>query len=209
MWARAKVDELMWQDLAGLQSGHFPAPLHEAIVQVALAHRLMTQFTSFVAVEERVVNEGGVQRKVAVPVEMPQGVRYEGVFGGTEAEDRVAGNAVRKFAREAAAPALARSDAPVEEKLTDGLAKLAPEPSAGQAKDGQVVVKVHVRRTRAAVLRRLRAAGLHVHQVAARWVIGSIAVEKLDTLAALPDVARVEPMSTAADLGAAPPPRAR
>src|SRR5439155_1273202 len=53
MWARAKVDDLMWQDLAGLQSGNFPEALREEIVQTALGHRLMTQFTSFVAVEDR------------------------------------------------------------------------------------------------------------------------------------------------------------
>src|SRR5206468_9967010 len=82
MWARAKVDDLMWQYLAGLQSGNFPEALREEIVQTALAHRLMTQFTSFVAVEDRVVNEGGTQRTVSVPVEMPQGVRYDGIFGG-------------------------------------------------------------------------------------------------------------------------------
>jgi TonB family protein len=34
-----------------------------------------------VAVEERVVTEGGKTRSVQVPVEMPEGVRHEGVFG--------------------------------------------------------------------------------------------------------------------------------
>ena len=81
MWARAKVEELMAQDLRALQSGNFPAPLKEEIVQVALAHRILSPFTSFVAVEDRVVNEGGEVRTVTVPVEMPQGVTYEGVFG--------------------------------------------------------------------------------------------------------------------------------
>jgi Ca-activated chloride channel family protein len=41
----------------------------------------MTQFTSFVAVEESIVTEGGKPRRVEVPVEMPHGVSYEGVFG--------------------------------------------------------------------------------------------------------------------------------
>jgi Ca-activated chloride channel family protein len=81
MWARARVDDLMSRDLAALQSGEFPQGLREEIVEVALAHRLLTQFTSFVAVEETVVNEGGQQRTVTVPVEMPEGVTYEGVFG--------------------------------------------------------------------------------------------------------------------------------
>ncbi len=81
MWARAHVDALMRRDLPGLQSGSFRESLREEIEEVALAHRLLTQFTSFVAVEDRVVNEGGIPRTVTVPVEMPQGVRYEGVFG--------------------------------------------------------------------------------------------------------------------------------
>jgi Ca-activated chloride channel family protein len=85
MWARAKVDELMRRDLSALQSGSFPAALEEEIVRVALRHRLLTQFTSFVAVEERVVNESGELRTVTVPVEMPQGVTYEGVFGEADA----------------------------------------------------------------------------------------------------------------------------
>jgi len=85
MWARAKVDDLMAQDLNGLQTGTYPRLLEDQIVGVALAHRLLTPFTSFVAVEDRVVNEGGVQRTVRVPVEMTDGVRYDGVFGGAAA----------------------------------------------------------------------------------------------------------------------------
>jgi len=81
MWARARVEALTTQALTALQSGSFPKPLEEQIVRVALTHRLVTPFTSFVAVEERVVNEGGASRTVRVPVEMPDGVRYEGVFG--------------------------------------------------------------------------------------------------------------------------------
>ena len=81
IWARAKVDELASQDLGAMQSGRFPEPLKEQIVRVALAHRLLTPFTSFVAVEDRVVNQGGESVTVRVPVEMPDGVRYEGIFG--------------------------------------------------------------------------------------------------------------------------------
>jgi Ca-activated chloride channel family protein len=41
----------------------------------------MSNYTSFVAVEKKVVNIGGKQRTVEVPVEMVDGVSYEGVFG--------------------------------------------------------------------------------------------------------------------------------
>jgi hypothetical protein len=40
----------------------------------------MTQFTSFVAVEEMTVTDAGEPRRIEVPVEMPEGVSHEGVF---------------------------------------------------------------------------------------------------------------------------------
>jgi hypothetical protein len=39
----------------------------------------MTQFTSFVAVEEMIVTEGGQPRRIDVPVEVPEGVNREAV----------------------------------------------------------------------------------------------------------------------------------
>lgn len=80
-WARRKIDDLMSQDLTGLQSGNVKPELKQEITQLGLSYRLMTQFTSFVAVEERVVTTGGQPHRVEVPVEMPDGVSYEGVFG--------------------------------------------------------------------------------------------------------------------------------
>jgi len=41
----------------------------------------MTQFTSFVAVEEMVVTDGGQPRRIDVPVEVPEGMDRRGVFG--------------------------------------------------------------------------------------------------------------------------------
>ncbi|MFN8601666.1 MAG: VIT and VWA domain-containing protein [Candidatus Binatia bacterium] len=104
MWARAKVEALTTQDLGAMQSGTFPKPLEEQIVQVALAHRLLTPFTSFVAVEERVVNEGGTSRTVRLPVEMPDGVRYEGVFGTSAADVAQAASGVPRAQMLAAVP---------------------------------------------------------------------------------------------------------
>ena len=80
LWARAKVADLMNQDLAALQNGNFPAELKQQIIDLGLAYRLLTQFTSFVAVEEMTVTVGGEPTKINVPVEMPEGVSYEGVF---------------------------------------------------------------------------------------------------------------------------------
>lgn len=80
-WARAKVDRLMSEDWMGAQSGNPNKEIREEIVATALKHHIMTQYTSFVAVEEKTVTKDGVTKQVTVPVEMPDGVSREGVFG--------------------------------------------------------------------------------------------------------------------------------
>jgi Ca-activated chloride channel family protein len=84
LWAREKIEDMQNQDWIGAQTGNPKEEIKEQIVNTALEYRLMSQYTSFVAVEERVVNVGGRQRTVDVPVEMPEGVRYEGIFGDKE-----------------------------------------------------------------------------------------------------------------------------
>ncbi|MCZ2151749.1 MAG: VIT and VWA domain-containing protein [Bryobacterales bacterium] len=84
LWARTKIDDLMGQDFRGIQNGSLPDSPRNQITKLGLDYRLMTQFTAFVAVEEKTVNEGGQPRRIEVPVEMPDGVSYEGVFGDRE-----------------------------------------------------------------------------------------------------------------------------
>jgi len=81
LWARSKVKHLMHQDLTALQRGNFPEEIKKQITDLGVEFRLLTQFTSFVAVEEMTVTVGGEPKKIMVPVEMPEGVSYEGVFG--------------------------------------------------------------------------------------------------------------------------------
>jgi Ca-activated chloride channel family protein len=69
------------RDLAALQNGNFPEPLKNELTALGTEFGLMTQFTSFVAVEEMTVTKGGKPTTVNVPVEMPEGVSYEGIFG--------------------------------------------------------------------------------------------------------------------------------
>lgn len=88
LWARTRIDDLMSQDFQGIQNGNPKTEVSEAITQLGLEYRLMTQFTSFVAVEETVVTDGGQPRRIDVPVEMPEGVSYEGVFGDEERAER-------------------------------------------------------------------------------------------------------------------------
>ncbi len=82
LWAREKIEDLQNKDWIGAQMGSPDQSIKEQIIGVALTYRLMSQYTSFVAVEERVVNVGGNPKRVDVPVEMPEGVSYEGIFGG-------------------------------------------------------------------------------------------------------------------------------
>jgi hypothetical protein len=91
LWARARIDSLMDQDLNGAQQGSMRPELQETITNLGLEYRLMTQFTSFVAVEEMIVTDGGTPRRIDVPVEVPEGMSREGVV-----ED---GEIVRAFAR--------------------------------------------------------------------------------------------------------------
>ena len=80
LWARRRVEDLMSQDFGGLQRGAIRDDLKQQITKLGIDYRLMTPFTSFVAVEEKVITEGGAPRRVEVPVEMPEGMSYEGVF---------------------------------------------------------------------------------------------------------------------------------
>jgi Ca-activated chloride channel homolog len=80
LWARRRVAELSPKET-------------EEITKLGLEYRLMTPFTSFVAVEEKVVTEGGAPRRVEVPVEMPEGMRYDGIFGSTAEQVQVMASA--------------------------------------------------------------------------------------------------------------------
>ena len=81
LWARTRVDDLMSQDFTGAQRGTMKDDVKQSIIQLGLDYRLMTQFTSFVAVEEMVVTDGGQPRRIDVPVEVPEGVNRSTVFG--------------------------------------------------------------------------------------------------------------------------------
>ncbi|HEV7889731.1 MAG TPA: VIT domain-containing protein [Pyrinomonadaceae bacterium] len=74
LWARRRVEDLMSEDYAGTQRGRTSEDLREAVTSIGLEYGLMTQFTSFVAVEEMTLTDGGVPRRVEVPVELPEGM---------------------------------------------------------------------------------------------------------------------------------------
>jgi len=84
LWARNRIASLMALDYEGMQRGNPLGEVKDKITQLGLKYRLMTQFTSFVAVEEKIRNEDGKRIKVQVPVEIPEGTSYEGVFGSSD-----------------------------------------------------------------------------------------------------------------------------
>ncbi len=76
LWARTKIERLMDE----MFRGEDPKVVDE-VTSLALEFKLMSKYTSFVAVEEKVRNVGGKVETVQVPVPIPEGVSYQGVFG--------------------------------------------------------------------------------------------------------------------------------
>jgi Ca-activated chloride channel family protein len=81
VWARQKIEDLMQQTFyAGSPE------VEEAVTSIALEYRLMSQYTSFVAVDEKDAAAAGEvakpPRRIMVSVPLPEGVSFEGVFGG-------------------------------------------------------------------------------------------------------------------------------
>ncbi|HEX8398369.1 MAG TPA: TonB family protein [Pyrinomonadaceae bacterium] len=76
LWARTRIDDLMSQDWNGIQKGKARNEMQNTITQLGLEYNLLTQFTSFVAVEDRIVTDGNQPaRRVEVPVETPAGTK--------------------------------------------------------------------------------------------------------------------------------------
>src|SRR5215470_16737688 len=151
-WARRRIDDLMSQDWLGMQTGGMKPELKEQITQLGLDYRLMTQFTSFVAVEDKVVTKNGTPQRVEIPVEMPEGVSYEGVFGDQKQYDvytvnRVVGGVPGGVSGGYAAAMISSAPTMANRSITvSGLAKTqnqnpGPPPSvAGPVAPTQVVV---------------------------------------------------------------------
>jgi Ca-activated chloride channel family protein len=81
VWARRKIEDL--SDQMTVAQGE-SASLADDITDLALKHRLMSAYTSFVAIDETqgpIADEPRPPRRMLVPVPLPEGVSFEGVFG--------------------------------------------------------------------------------------------------------------------------------
>ncbi len=211
LWARGRVDDLMGQDWLGIQRGAPRPEVREAVTQLGLEYRLMTQFTSFVAVEEMVVTDGGAPRRIEVPVEMPEGVSYEGVFGRAGAEQAsmakgMAPMAAAPMAREMAVHDIGHARPRAVSKLHPAIAavvervKNGARPGAAEAgfvRNGKAEVQVWLGEASPGMLERLKKLGLEIvgQPKTARLVVGRLAVEKLAALAQMPEVRWVAPLT--------------
>jgi Ca-activated chloride channel family protein len=83
LWARTRIDELSSDSLRQANSSK-SSEYDKQIEQLGLEYRMLTDFTSFVAVEDRVVNQNGKPVTVQVPVEVPAGV--DPVMSGATSE---------------------------------------------------------------------------------------------------------------------------
>jgi Ca-activated chloride channel homolog len=79
LWARQKVEELMdrWRESNEEQQ----TEIRSSVIAHAIRYRLVTRFTSLVAVEEKIVNPGGQSNTAAVANELPAGWKLEPVLG--------------------------------------------------------------------------------------------------------------------------------
>lgn len=77
LWARTKVGELMREGGEEV----------DAIIRLGEIFQLVTQHTSFVAVERRRVTVGGAPVLIRVPIEFPKDMSWEGIFGQSMPEN--------------------------------------------------------------------------------------------------------------------------
>ena len=79
LWARQRVEDLIDRWRQTDENGQ--AEIRATVIAHAIRYRLVTRFTSLVAVEEVVVNAGGRSSTVPVPTELPAGWQMDKVLG--------------------------------------------------------------------------------------------------------------------------------
>jgi Ca-activated chloride channel family protein len=79
LWARARIDALMDRQREGAE----PDAIRAEVVRVALAHHLVSRYTSLVAVDVTPSAPAGMPaRRSAVAGNLPEGQVHEAIFGG-------------------------------------------------------------------------------------------------------------------------------
>lgn len=86
VWARAKIESLMNQDLAAMQTQQVDPQVRDQIIALGESFGVMSAFTSFVAVDKLRITVAGRPRLVNIPIELPDSTRWEGFFGAVGGE---------------------------------------------------------------------------------------------------------------------------
>lgn len=78
LWARGKVESL----IDSIREGTPEEKVRAQVIELATTHRLVTKYTSFVAVDKTPARPSDAQLKLAaVPTNLPEGWEYDKVFG--------------------------------------------------------------------------------------------------------------------------------
>ncbi len=72
LWARRKIADLMRHDYTDLQKNVMTEELQTMMTNLGLEFKILTPFTSFVAVDEQTVTDGAQPTRVEVPVAAPE-----------------------------------------------------------------------------------------------------------------------------------------
>jgi Ca-activated chloride channel family protein len=81
LWARAKIESL----IDAQKGGESEADVRKAVIDVALAHHLVSKYTSLVAVDVTPTAPlGTTSIKTALPTNLPEGASFEAIFGGAQ-----------------------------------------------------------------------------------------------------------------------------
>ncbi len=168
----------------------------------------MTQYTAFVAVDESRVTEGGKPVTVEVPVEMPDGVRHEGVFGQAAGKTMammpsampIRGNrAAAEYLRDDAAAQVAskdeRNETEVDRKKANKIDPALATRLANAAPTDKIRIEVWLADAEPATLEALKKAGFEDDGKAlvAKIRTGIIRADKLAALEKLIGVIRIRP----------------
>ena len=74
LWARKKISGMMDSYRLGDKS------VKQDVIDIAIEHSLLTKFTSFVAVEDKIANYTKELATIAIPTDLPKGWRHNAVF---------------------------------------------------------------------------------------------------------------------------------
>jgi len=81
LWARAKIEALT----DALKGGESEMDVKKAVIEVALAHHLVSKYTSLVAIDVTpTAPPGTTSVQSALPTNLPEGASFEAIFGGAQ-----------------------------------------------------------------------------------------------------------------------------